>query len=284
MQETQEHSKELSGIELSGVSFGYQPGSPPVISGVDLVIPAGEFFVLLGPSGCGKTTVLDLIAGFIRPLAGTLLVAGRPVTRPGIDRVVVFQGDDSLLGWKTALENVEFGLYLAGASKNVRRQRASEAVETVGLSGHENKYPRELSGGMKQRVQIARALVSQSPVMLMDEPFGALDAMTRTNLQDEVSRLWEQYKRTVVFITHDIAEAVTLGDRVGIMGGSPAGLVSVVPNELPRPRSRRSNGFGTMYGEIEAALTSGTTASVDNQGNDPHPPVSLHGSIEGSAR
>ena len=248
-------NREQSAIELRDVSFAYEP-SRPVVNDFNLGVSAGEFFVLLGPSGCGKTTVMDLIAGFVRPTGGTVRVGGKPIEKPGTDRVVVFQGDSSLLGWKNVVGNIEFGLSLARVPKAERRSRTARALETVSLVGHESKYPRELSGGMKQRVQIARALVSDASVMLMDEPFGALDAMTRTALQDEVSRIWEQNSRTVLFITHDISEAIILADRIGVMGKSPAGkLISVVDNDLPRPRSRGTEGFAHKYSEIEAALS-----------------------------
>ena len=256
-------------ITLNDVSFAYL-NAKPVLLNLDLTIYDNEFFVLLGPSGCGKTTVLNLIAGFERTVSGSLTVGDAQVTKPGIDRVVVFQGDDSLLGWRTVEQNVEFGLELAGSGKSERRERAARAIETVGLRGHEKKYPRELSGGMKQRVQIARALVSDSPVMLMDEPFGALDAMTRTSLQDEISRIWLQDKRTIVFITHDIAEAVMLGDRIGIMAPAQDGkAISIVENTFPRPRSRGAEEFARNYGLVEDTLRHITQSASESAAPTP---------------
>src|SRR5687768_98013 len=166
-------------------------------------IAAGEFFCLLGPSGCGKTTVLKMLAGFESPTAGEILMDGRRVTGASRDRGVVFQGDDSLYGWLTAVENVEFGLRMGGMARAERRRRAMRYLDLVGLTGQERKYPAELSGGMKQRIQIARALVNEPTMLLMDEPFAALDAQTRSLMQLELANLWRTTRTTVFFITHD---------------------------------------------------------------------------------
>ena len=170
--------------------FGSGDGGPSVIEGFNLAIAKGEFHLLLGPSGCGKTTALNLLAGFETSTRGRVVVDGREVTAPGRDRMVIFQGDDSLYPWLTALENVEFGLRVEGVPRAARRDKAMEYIELVGLAGHEQKFPAELSGGMKQRIQIARALVCQSPILLMDEPFAALDAQTRSILQEELTLIW----------------------------------------------------------------------------------------------
>src|SRR3989442_8699936 len=167
-------------------------------------IEAGEFFCLLGPSGCGKTTVLKMLAGFEQPTAGKILMEGRPVTGASRDRGVVFQGDDSLYGWLTAVENVAFGLRMRHVGKTERRERAMRYLELVGLRGQERKYPAELSGGMKQRIQIARVLANEPQMLLMDEPFAALDAQTRALMQMELSNIWHATRTTVLFITHDI--------------------------------------------------------------------------------
>ena len=187
----------------------------------DLDIDAGEFFCLLGPSGCGKTTVLKMLAGFEAPTSGQISMNGRLVTSAGRDRGVVFQGDDSLYGWLTAVENVEFGLRMRGMAKAERRARAMRYLELVGLIGQERKYPAELSGGMKQRIQIARALVNEPAMLLMDEPFAALDAQTRSLMQLELANVWRTTRTTVLFITHDIDEAITLGTRIGVMRAGP---------------------------------------------------------------
>jgi NitT/TauT family transport system ATP-binding protein len=219
-----------------------------VLRGLSLEIERGEFFCLLGPSGCGKTTVLNLVAGFEQPTAGVVSVAGRAVSAPGVERTVVFQGDDSLYTWLTAVENVEFGLRLAGVDARARRATALRYLELVGLQGQGEKYPSQLSGGMKQRIQIARALVCESPILLMDEPFAALDAQTRSILQDELIGIWQQTGRTFLFITHDIAEAIVLANRVGLMTAGPqARMKTIVPVELARPRRRGDPAFGALY-------------------------------------
>jgi NitT/TauT family transport system ATP-binding protein len=223
---------------------------------VDFALARGEFFTLLGPSGCGKTTVLNLLAGFEQPTRGSINVDGKTVEAPGPDRGVIFQGDDSLLDWLTTLENVEFGLRLAGVGARERRERANGALEMVGLQGQGRKYPHQLSGGMKQRVQIARALVCNSEILLMDEPFAALDAQTRAMLQDELARIWLEFKRTVLFITHDISEAIILGDRIGVMKAGPgSALHEVIVNDLGRPRGRGTPDFAAMYSRIEHSVS-----------------------------
>jgi NitT/TauT family transport system ATP-binding protein len=243
-------------VVIDDVSFAY-PGSPqPILRDVSLTLRRGEFFVLLGPSGCGKTTILNQVAGFERPTTGSISMDGKPVSGPGPDRAVIFQGDDSLLGWLNVRHNVEFGLRALRVPAAERTRRVQRALETVELDRQQGKFPHELSGGMKQRVQIARALVVDAPVLLMDEPFGALDAQTRTNLQDALAGLWEQSQRTVLFITHDISEALILGDRIGVMTSGPAArLQTVMDNPQPRPRARGTAEFAELYRKVEEAVT-----------------------------
>ena len=244
-------------IALSDIAFRYPGGDdgPAVLRDLSLAINQGEFFVLLGPSGCGKTTVLNLVAGFEFPSAGTVAVGGAEITQPGVDRAVIFQGDDSLLPWLTALENIEFGPRVAGLAKEARRELALAHLKLIGLDGQGHKRPSELSGGMKQRIQLARALVCASRVLLMDEPFGAIDAQTRASLQDELGVIWGRTRQTVLFITHDISEAILLADRIGVMTAGPdATLGEIIPVELPRPRDRSLPEFGAMYGRVNAAL------------------------------
>jgi NitT/TauT family transport system ATP-binding protein len=214
-------------------------------------IEVGQFFCLLGPSGCGKTTVLKMLAGFETPTAGRILMDGRPVTGASRDRGVVFQGDDSLYGWLTAVENVEFGLRMRGMARAERRARALRQLELVGLTGQEQKYPVELSGGMKQRIQIARALVNEPKMLLMDEPFAALDAQTRMLMQLELANLWQTTRTTVLFITHDIDEAITLGTRIGVMRAGPRSQVKgVIDVALNGARSRTDDVFLQYYKQV----------------------------------
>ena len=245
-------------IALRDVGFHY-PGhedGPAVLRDLSLEIAQGEFFVLIGPSGCGKTTVLNLVAGFEFPSRGTVSVDGAEIELPGVDRAVIFQGDDSLLPWATAVENIELGPRLAGKSKAQRREVAEQQLALVGLAGQGHKRPSQLSGGMKQRIQLARALVCESRVLLMDEPFGAIDAQTRASLQDELGDLWNRTRQTVLFITHDIAEAILLADRIGVMTSGPdATLAEIIPVDLARPRDRARPEFGAMYGRVNAALS-----------------------------
>jgi NitT/TauT family transport system ATP-binding protein len=243
------------------VAFQYATlrGTPaaPVLAHFTLALIEGEFFCLLGPSGCGKTTVLNLMAGFLQPTTGTLTLAGQPIHGPGVDRAVVFQSDDALFTWLRTIDNVAFGLRMRGVSRERRFAMAREYLHLVHLEGQEHKYPGELSGGMKQRVQIARVLANDPQILLMDEPFGALDAQTRTRLQDELVDIWRKTSKTILFITHDIAEAILLADRIGVMTRGPgATLSTIVSVDLPRPRRRGSPGFGEMWEQINTLIES----------------------------
>jgi NitT/TauT family transport system ATP-binding protein len=204
---------------------------------VSLSIQNGEFLCLLGPSGCGKSTVLRTVAGFLAPSSGEVLIGGRRVAGPGADRAVVFQGDAALFNWLTTEQNVSFGLRMRGVPEDERRRIVAENIRLVGLESFEHYYPNQLSGGMRQRVQIARVLANDPAILLMDEPFGALDAQTRDIMQGELSRIWSSRKKTVLFITHDIDESLLLGDRVAIMTAGPAATIKTVLDvPLPRPR------------------------------------------------
>jgi NitT/TauT family transport system ATP-binding protein len=230
-------------------------------------IEAGEFFCLLGPSGCGKTTVLKMLAGFEAPTAGEILMEGRPVTGASRDRGVVFQGDDSLYGWLTAVENVEFGLRMRGMARAERRERAMRYLELVGLTGQHAKYPAELSGGMKQRIQIARALVNEPKMLLMDEPFAALDAQTRSLMQGELSGVWRTTRTTVLFITHDIDEAVTLGTRIGVMRAGPRSRVKgVLDVALNGARDRTDDVFLRYYKQVYEMIRDEVAKSIARAG------------------
>ena len=212
---------------------------------VDLTVHAGELVTLVGPSGCGKSTVLDLIGGLTTPTSGTVSVDGIPVTGPGPDRSVVFQ-QYTLLPWRTAQANIEFALEAVGGwNKAQRVERARHYLELVGLTEFANRYPHELSGGMKQRIAIARSLSYEPGVLLMDEPFGALDAQTRERLQEELVDIWRRTGTTIVFITHDIEEAVFLGERVAVMSSRPGTIHTVVDIDLDRSGNAEEDIRGT---------------------------------------
>ena len=202
---------------------------------VDLVLQDGEFVTVVGPSGCGKTTLLNTVAGLLQPTSGTVLVDGQPVTGPGPERAVVFQ-EYALLPWRTASDNIRFGLEMQPALKADADDRIRRVIEMVGLTGFEKAYPHELSGGMRQRVGLARALVAEPKILLMDEPFAAVDAMTREVMQGELERIVAQSGKTVIFITHSIDEAILLGDRVVVATTRPGRVKEIVPVNLVRPR------------------------------------------------
>ena len=224
------------------------------LANVSFSISPGEFLCLLGPSGCGKSTVLRMIAGFLPPSSGEILIRGSPVKGPGMDRAVVFQGDAALFNWLTTEENIGFGLRMRHVPESERRRIVAENIRLVGLEGFEHYYPSQLSGGMRQRVQIARVLANDPAILLMDEPFGALDAQTRGIMQQELSRIWQAHKKTVLFITHDIEESLLLGDRVAIMTAGPAATIKkVLDVPLPRPREIGEQ-FLRLRSEIKGAI------------------------------
>jgi NitT/TauT family transport system ATP-binding protein len=229
-----------------------------VLAGVTLEIEPAEFVCVLGPSGCGKTTLLNCLAGFVTPTAGKIRVGGRAVASTPPEIAVVFQ-EHALFPWFTVQQNVEYGLRVQGLAPAERARRSRRFIELVGLSGFERHYPHQLSGGMKQRVGIARALAVEPSVLLMDEPFGALDAFTREGLQEELLRIWERDRRTVLFVTHSIAEAVFLADRVVVFSPRPGRVQADVTITEPRIRSRTSDEFVGAYRRIEQALRRGST-------------------------
>jgi ABC-type nitrate/sulfonate/bicarbonate transport system ATPase subunit len=226
-------------IELRGVAktFTGEGGNPTTaLAGVDLTIPARELACIVGPSGCGKTTVLKILAGLVAPDAGRVSIDGRPVTGPGPDRAMVFQ-QAALLPWADVLTSVAFGLKLRGVPKAEREDIARGLIGTVGLEGFERHYPHQLSGGMQQRVGLARALAVDPEILLMDEPFASVDAQTRRALQDVLLGLHASTRKTVVFVTHDIDEAVRLGDRVLLMSPRPGRIREAVAVPVARPRA-----------------------------------------------
>ena len=226
------------------------------VTDVSLDVNAGEFFSIIGPSGCGKSTLLRIIGGLLAASSGELTVGSDKVNGPHPWLGMVFQ-EESTFPWRTTLGNVEFGLQMRGMSQNERRQKSCEMIRLVGLSGFEERYPSELSGGMKQRVAIARALVLEPKILLMDEPFGALDEQTRIILGEELLRIRDQLKQTIILVTHNINESVQLSDRVMIMTARPGRVKEVVPIDLPHPRDSTiiaSDRFGKLVGRVWGAL------------------------------
>ncbi len=221
------------------------------VQDVSLTVAQSEFVSIVGPSGCGKTTLLNMIAGFIAPSEGRVLIDGRVVSGPGPDRGVVFQSF-ALFPWKTVLENIAFGPKMRGVGRQERERIAREFVALVGLAGREGRYPHELSGGMQQRVGVARALANEPDVLMMDEPFASVDAQTRMTLQEELTRIWQARRPTILFVTHDVDEAVFLADRVVVLSGGQVKADLAIP--LPRPR--------TWEGLIEDSAFKGLVAKV----------------------
>jgi NitT/TauT family transport system ATP-binding protein len=226
-------------VEISNLSVEYRLGSKRVASALsptDLILKPGEFAAIIGPSGCGKSTLLNTAAGFVTPTTGGIVIDGEQVTRPNPEVGVIFQ-QFALFPWFSALGNVEFPLRRFSISRADRRARALSALGEVGLAEHVRKFPGQLSGGMKQRVAIARTLVSNPKVLLMDEPFGALDAQTRLSMHELLLRLWEARRQTVLFITHDVEEALILADVVYVMSAAPGRIIARIDVDLARPRS-----------------------------------------------
>lgn len=244
-------------VELSKAFGGPRRGkSQQVLSNVNLAVPEGQFTCVLGPSGCGKTTLLNIIAGFEAPTAGQVFIDGRPVRGPGSDRVVVFQDSTaSLFPWLTAEENVAFGPKLHGVPTAAAAEICRKYLSLVGLWEDRSKFPRQLSGGMRQRVQIARALAMQPMVLLMDEPFAALDALTRRRMHEELLKIWEQTRTTVLFITHDVAEAITLADRIVLLTPGPGSTVAAdLTVDLLRPREPAGEPFQKYMAQMDRLL------------------------------
>ncbi len=218
---------------------GNAGGAVEAIRMVEFQVGKGEFVSLLGPSGCGKSTLLDIIGGLERPTAGEVFIEGQKIDRPHPKVAMVFQLM-SVFPWRTAVQNVEFGLELQNVDQKTRREKALDVIQLVGLSGFEDKYPSQLSGGMNQRLAIARALALDPDILLMDEPFGSLDEQTRFLMGLELLRIWEKTKKTILFVTHSIAEAIQLSDRVLVMSARPSVIKREIPIPLPRPRTIES--------------------------------------------
>jgi len=248
----------MATIELRRLSKVFKAGfrgerDVHALSSVSFTVRHGELTCLVGPSGCGKTTILRIIAGLEQPTSGVVLLDGKSIIAPSRDCGMVFQ-EFALLPWRTVLENIELGPEIQGVARETRRKVADHYLQLVGLRGFENKYPRELSGGMKQRVAIARSLANDPKVLLMDEPFGSLDAQTRNIMQEELLDIWSKTGKTIVFVTHSVDEAVYLADRVVLLTARPASVREIFEVRLPRPRDRLHYEFMNMRAEILTAL------------------------------
>jgi len=244
-------------IEARNVSYEYQTGAGRVLAvrDVSFSVDAEEFLCVLGPSGCGKTTILNMLAGFLAPTSGDVLIGGEAIKGRGQDRGVVFQDFAQLFPWRTARRNVEFGLEMRGVPEEERRETALRFLALVKLEKFADAYPHELSGGMQQRVAIARSLAYNPGVLLMDEPFAALDAMTRDEMQKQLTEVWQATRKTVVYITHNVAEAVYLADALLIMAPHPGTVKQRLRVRLPRPRDQLSADFVALQREVLQYLT-----------------------------
>lgn len=242
-------------VQFRDVEKRYGSGEQAVFAlrNVELTIAAGEFVCVLGPSGCGKTTLLNLLAGFEFPSSGDVRAFGRPITGPGPDRTLMFQ-DYALFPWLTVAGNIRYGLKRRNVDRAEARRIVERYVQLIDLRGFENKYPHQLSGGMRQRVALARALAVNPDILLMDEPFAALDSFTRERMQDELVRIWQHERKAILFITHNIDEAIKLGDRIVIMSPRPGRISEVIAVNSPRPRDADSSENSRLAQHIRASL------------------------------
>jgi ABC-type nitrate/sulfonate/bicarbonate transport system ATPase subunit len=258
-------------LSLRGLAKSYATADGRTIEAlqpIDLDIASGEFLMVVGPSGCGKSTLLNILAGLTPPSAGEARVGDILVEGPNIDRGMVFQ-DYALFPWLDVIGNVEFGLERKGVPRRERREVAMRYLAMVGLTDFAEKRPRELSGGMKQRVAIARTYATEPSIIFMDEPFGALDALTRRHLQHELLGIWQQHRKTVVFITHSVVEAIYLADRIVLMTARPGRIKTVIPVELAHPRDPTSDEFRAIERRVYADLDEELIKSFRMEGRDP---------------
>lgn len=237
-------------INNVGKTFPSRIGDPLVaLEDISIEIERGEFLCILGPSGCGKTTLLRLVAGLDRPTSGEIIVEGKSVTGPDPRLAMIFQ-EYSLYPWRTVRGNIAFGLQMRGMPREERDERVNHFIQLVGLEGFGDSYPYELSGGMRQRVAVARALATDPAVLLMDEPFGALDAQTRNRMQKELLLIWEKTKKTVIFVTHSVDEAVYIADRILVLSTRPGRVAGIYDIDIPRPRNRTSVEFAKIRRDV----------------------------------
>jgi sulfonate transport system ATP-binding protein len=255
----------VNDLRIQGVSkvFQIEDRTVEALQSIDLTVKAGEFVSIVGGSGCGKSTLLRLVAGLETPTVGSLSIGGRAITGTGLDRGMVFQ-ESRLFPWQTVEENIAFGI-TGNLSRTGIHKVVKEHIELVGLSGFEKALPYQLSGGMQQRVSIARALVNRPEILLLDEPFGALDALTRIEMQEEVLRIWRSEGATMILVTHDIDEALFLGDRVVVMSPRPGRIKKILNVDLPRPRDRNDPGFNYLRREIYSEFFATSEKTIEYQ-------------------
>lgn len=262
-------------IRISGVTKVFRQGDGAAVvalDGIDLDIEPGELICLLGPSGCGKSTLLNAVAGFTLPTTGEIVADGRVVTGPGPDRGMVFQ-EYALFPWMTVRANVAFGLQMRSAARKQIDETVVALLAKLRLSDFADRFPKDLSGGMRQRVAIARILALDSPILLMDEPFGALDALTRRNLQDELLRTWSELRKTILFVTHGIEESIYLADRIVVMTYRPGRVKAIIPVTLERPRDVTSAEFNDLKRHISEMVMDEQRRHEEDEGR-PQPPDS----------
>ncbi len=249
-------AQKMGSIEIRGLSHRYTDTKGVLITAVEdvsLAVKDGQLMSIVGPSGCGKTTLLNIVAGFIPATSGSVLIDGKPVSRPGPDRGVVFQSY-ALFDWLSVSENIEFGLRMRGIKARERAERANKFLALMGLRQFANRYPYELSGGMKQRVAIARALANNPDILLMDEPFASLDAQTRELMQEELLKIWETTRKTILFITHSVDEAIYLSNEVAVMTYRPGRMKRIFPVSLPYPRGEYTIRTDQRFLELKVAI------------------------------
>jgi ABC-type nitrate/sulfonate/bicarbonate transport system ATPase subunit len=259
----------VSTIEFVDVAMRFKTrhGEVRALDRISLTVPDGQFACIVGPSGCGKSTLLMVAAGLVTPTEGEVLVDGHLATSPGADRGMVFQSY-SLYPWLSVRRNIEFGLEIKGIGKGERHRQSDELIRLMKLTGFADAYPKALSGGMKQRVAIARALANDPQVLLMDEPFGALDALTRQIMQELLTDLWQRYRKTVLFVTHDIEEAIFLGDVIYVMTSRPGRIRTTVAVDIPRPRSfdtLKSPAFSELRNQVVGIIHEESMKAVESE-------------------
>ena len=249
-------------LELKNIdkSFATKKDSKTALKNINLQIKKNEFLTILGPSGCGKSTLLKIIAGFSRADKGQLLKNKKQIKGPGLDRIMLFQDFEQLFPWQKVIDNVAFAVKAVAKNEKQKlnnaqiKEKALKYLSEVKLENYQNYYPHQLSGGMKQRVALARTLAAEGEIMLMDEPFGSVDSQTRQELQQLLVQLWQEEERTIIFVTHDIREAVFLSERIVLMKNEPGEILEVVKNKIPRPRNRSSGEFNLLFERLQSQL------------------------------